>query len=265
MQSESQDRAAGTLIGLAAGDKNHGPSEMAWRLASSLAELQHFDPEDVFARYLEWHRQGSYDTGEVAQVVFDHAVAGVERGEAVARAHKQLDGLTAGVNTAHRVAPLAMASFIADEDLAAAAHRESALTHAHPLAGDTAAAVAILCRKLIRGFPWEEALAEAANSKLPEVAAALRPEESKADPLSRGGFAPETLRAAVWHLNNARSFDEALAKSLEFAGPAKYCPVLVGAIGGALWGAPAIPEKELLEHPLVDEIRVVAEDLASSW
>ena len=38
MQSESQDRAAGTLIGLAAGDKNHGP-EMAWRLAGSLAAL----------------------------------------------------------------------------------------------------------------------------------------------------------------------------------------------------------------------------------
>ena len=45
-------------IGLAAGDKNHGPSEMAWRLASSLAELQRFDPEDVFGRYLDWHRQG---------------------------------------------------------------------------------------------------------------------------------------------------------------------------------------------------------------
>lgn len=260
-----RDRVCGALIGLAAGDKNHGPSEMAWRLASSLAELQHFDPEDVFARYIDWHREGSQDTGAVAQIVFDHAVAGVRCKEAVARAHKQLDGLTAGVNAAHRVAPLAMAKFIADEDLAAAARRESALTHAHPLAGDTAAAVATLCRSLIRGSSWEKALAAAANSMLPEVAAALRPEESTADPLSRGGFAPETLRAAVWHLNKARSFDEALANSLEFAGPANYCPVLVGAIGGGLWGAPAIPEKELLEHPLVDEIRVVAEDLASSW
>jgi hypothetical protein len=41
---------------------------MAWRFARSLAELQRFDPEDVFSRYLEWHRQGSYDTGAVAQL-----------------------------------------------------------------------------------------------------------------------------------------------------------------------------------------------------
>ncbi|MGB5162900.1 MAG: hypothetical protein WBQ27_17445, partial [Thermoanaerobaculia bacterium] len=53
--SDSRDRAVGALVGLAAGDKNHGPSEMAWRLASSLAEHQRFDPEDVFNRYLEWH------------------------------------------------------------------------------------------------------------------------------------------------------------------------------------------------------------------
>ena len=237
---------------------------MAWRVASSLAELQRFDPEDVFARYLGWHRQGSYDTGAVAQIVFDHAVAGVERKEAVARAHEQLEGMTAGVNPAHRVAPLALAEFISDDDLEAAARREAALTHAHPLAGDTAAAVATLCRQLIRRSSWQEAMAAAANDKCPEVAAALRPEESTANPLSRGGFAPETLEAAVWHLNEARSFDEALVNSLEFAGPANYCPVLVGAIGGARWGAQAISEEELLGHPLLDEIREVARDLAST-
>jgi ADP-ribosyl-[dinitrogen reductase] hydrolase len=263
VQSESQDRAAGALIGLAAGDKNHGPSEMAWRLASSLAELQRFDPEDVFNRYLEWHRQGSYDTGAVANIVFEHVLHGEDRSEAVARANKQLDGQTAGVNTAHRVAPLAVASFIPDEDLAATARQESALTHANPLAGETAAAVAILCRRLIRGLSWEAALAGAASLELPEVRAALRPEESQAADLSTGGFAPETLRAAIWHLHHAQSFDQPLSSSLAFAGPAHYCPVLVGAIGGARWGASAIPERELAGHPLAEEMRSIAGKLAS--
>ncbi|MGB5754229.1 MAG: ADP-ribosylglycohydrolase family protein, partial [Thermoanaerobaculia bacterium] len=161
--SDSRDRAVGALVGLAAGDKNHGPSEMAWRLASSLAEHQRFDPEDVFNRYLEWHRRGSYDTGAVANIVFDLVLSGEKRSEAVARAHKQLQGMTAGVNPAHRMAPLAMAPFIAGEDLEAAARMESALTHAHPLAGETAAAVAILCRKLIRGLSWEAALVGSAQ------------------------------------------------------------------------------------------------------
>ena len=107
-EGDSRDRAVGVLVGLAAGDKNHGPSEMAWRLATSLAELQRFDPEDVFARYLQWHREESYDTGRVAEIVFDLALDGVGRSEAVARAHKQLEGMTAGVNPAHRVAPVTL-------------------------------------------------------------------------------------------------------------------------------------------------------------
>ncbi len=122
-------------------------------------------PTDVFDRYLAWHREGSFDTGMVARLVFDEVLAGSSRAGAVARADQQLEGLTAGVNTAHRVAPLAMASFIADDRLEDAAKRESALTHAHPLAGESAAAVAILCRLLIRGLPWEEALARTALGK----------------------------------------------------------------------------------------------------
>ena len=39
MHGDPRDRVLGTLVGLAAGDKNHGPSEMAWRLASSLVAL----------------------------------------------------------------------------------------------------------------------------------------------------------------------------------------------------------------------------------
>jgi ADP-ribosyl-[dinitrogen reductase] hydrolase len=265
MQSDSQDRAAGALIGLAAGDKNHGPSEMAWRLASSLAELERFDPEDVFARYLEWHRKGSYDTGAVARIVFDQAVAGVERKEAVARAHEKLDGMTAGVNPAHRVAPLAMAAFISDDNLEAAARSEAALTHAHPLAGDTAAAVAILCRKLIRGLSWEEAIAAAARFGPQEVAVALQPDDIERTSLSDGGFAPETLRAAVWHLHHARTLDEALSDSLEFSGPDNYCPVIVGAIGGARWSAGSVPQTELEDHPLARDMRDVAGKLASLW
>jgi ADP-ribosylglycohydrolase len=49
-------------------------------------------------------------------------------------------GLAAGCNPAHRTAPLAMATFLDDDVLADCALREAALTHAHPLAGDVAAA-----------------------------------------------------------------------------------------------------------------------------
>ena len=38
------DRAKGVLLGLAAGDRNGGPIEMATRMAGSLANEQRFDP-----------------------------------------------------------------------------------------------------------------------------------------------------------------------------------------------------------------------------
>ena len=258
------DRVRGALLGLGAGDKNHGPSHMALRLAKSLVDCGRFDPKDVLDRYLAWHREGSFDTGAVAKRVFDLAAEGVLPSEAVRRTDAELQGLTAGVNTAHRVAPLAMAAFVSDADLEAAARRESALTHAHPLAGETAATVASLCRLLIQGADWEDALAATARGKSQSVTGALQP-NARLDDLSDGGFAPETLRAAVWFLHREGTFGRALTRSLPFAGRANYCPVLVGAIGGARWGAASVPGSELRGHPLAGDLDAVARELSSRW
>ena len=103
--------------------------------------------------------------------------------------------------------------------------------------------MAVLCRALIRGASWETALARAAEDRLPEIRLALEPTESAR--LVPSGFAPETLQAAVHLVCHASGFHEALAASLRFAGGANYAPVLVGAIGGARWGACAISASEL--------------------
>jgi hypothetical protein len=98
------------------------------------------------------------------------------------------------------------------------------LTHHDPLAGEVAAAVNKQCRALIRGICWEGALQHCSN-----FSGQHRPD-------SNGGYAPEVLQA-VYYVGTAASFADALERSLAFAGPANYCPVLVGAIGGARWGA----------------------------
>jgi len=173
--------------------------------------------------------------------------------------------MTAGVNSTHRVAPLAAAAFVPDDELEVAARLESALTHAHPLAGETAAAVATLCRRLIRGDSWDEALMQAAAGKTLEVVLALQPALTTCEDLSEGGFAPQTLRAAVWYLHRSSHLAEALSASRAFAGPDNHCPVLVGAIGGARWGADAIPQEEVEGNPLGRELREVAESFSSGW
>jgi len=74
--------------------------------------------------------------------------------------------------------------------------------------------------------------------------------------LSDGGYAPDTLIAALWFLLNTRSLKDALEQSKEFAGVANYCPVLVGSIGGAMYGYNEIEStislKDIKELEVID-------------
>ena len=151
--------------------------------------------------------------------------------------------MTAGCNSAHRCAPLAMCASIKDLELGWAAVTEARLTHRHPLAGEVAAAVACLCRALIRGTRWSYALCVAANDRSLETRRALETQPPKE--ISRSGFALEVLGAAVHFVNASDSLPIALARSIDFAGQANYCPVLVGSIGGARWGRAQIEERFL--------------------
>ena len=73
------DRARGLLPGLAAGDLNGGPVRMAVRLAESLVARRQFDPDDILARYLDWWREGAFDTGPVAAEVLALVASGKNR------------------------------------------------------------------------------------------------------------------------------------------------------------------------------------------
>jgi ADP-ribosylglycohydrolase len=254
----------GILLGTAAGDRIGGPVRMALHVAESLIERQRFDPQDLLTRYLAWYREGAFDTGPVAGRVLELISAGMAPAEAVEAVHIERRGYTAGCNAAHRIAPLAMAAFIPNEGLACAAQHEAALTHRHPLAGDVAAAVAVLCRQLALGVPWQASIARAAAGRLPETADALR-SESPRSLLKPRGHAPEVLRAAVHFVGRSADFQTALREALRFAGPPNYAPVLVGAIAGARWGEHAIPPEELAHCPVRERLWAAAERLASGW
>lgn len=261
--NSTADRVVGVLLGLAAGDRNHGPINMAVRLAESLIAQRRFDPEDIGARYLQWWREGAFDTGPTAARVFSLVEAGQSYDEASSRVDDEYDGMTAGCNPAHRVAPLAMSAHLEDSELAECARREAWLTHRHPLAGDVSSAVVLLCRHLIRGVDWAEARRAAGVGKGSITQASLEPSSQEA--LNVGGFAPDALAAAVFFLDQHGEFGDALEASIRFAGPANYCPVLVGSIGGARHGASQIGQDDLAHCPLLDRVRVAAGKLAEDW
>ncbi len=261
---EGEDRVVGILLGLAAGDRIGGPARMALRLAESLRDKKGLDIDDIGARYLEWWQDGAFDTGPVAAGVLSRVEAGVPYEAASRDVDEALGGMTAGCNPAHRVAPLAACPQVGDSELDLAAAREARLTHRHPLAGEVAAVVARLCRALVSGTPWPQAVAACAEDRSQEVRSALA--VRSVGELSRGDFAPEVLRAAVHFVESAESLPSALERAIDFAGPANYCPVLVGSLGGARWGRGQVDDAALAhQREIVPRLSAVALDLARAW
>jgi hypothetical protein len=172
---EFDDGKAGCVLGfeVRAPTDACGSIQMALELTSSLRRLGRFSLDDVRIRYLKWFQRDGTDTGPVSGRVFELISPGVQPDDAVAGVHREFGGLSAGCNPAHRAAPLAMCSFIADPELPAMAVQEARLTHEHELAGDVSAAVVVLCRALIPGAAWREALELAATARQAATQAAM--------------------------------------------------------------------------------------------
>lgn len=237
---------------------------MALRVAESLRDCGGFAVSDIGIRYIDWWHDGAFDTGPTVERVLSLVESGIQFAEAARRVHEWTGGLTAGCNPAHRSAPLAMCASIDDALLPEAAMEEAQLTHKHPLAGDVAGAVVRLCRTLICGMPWQAAKELAAEGRRSETRSALS--LPAVETRSPDGFAPGVLAAAIDFLDSSDSFSTALARSIEFAGPANYCPVLVGSIGGARWGSSNIDLGALhLHEDLLPRLNAVALSLANGW
>src|SRR5438445_3884347 len=96
------DRCRGALIGLAAGDRNGGPTRMSLQLAASLLGQQAFDPADVLSRYVSWWQACGVDSGPVSAAVLERVSRGTAPAAAVESVDRELKGMTAGCNPAHR-------------------------------------------------------------------------------------------------------------------------------------------------------------------
>ena len=220
------------FVGLYAGDKNGGPTQMASQLADSLEQKGGFDIDDIGRRYLNWHKRDGYDAGPAAGRAFQLVSKGMSFAKASEQVDYELAGRTAGCNPAHRATPLAMLD-VSDKELIDITIQEAKLTHWHPLAADVSVATVLLCRKLWQGESWYAAVASTRKGRMVETQRAL--EAQHISDLNGNGYAPNVLAAAMYFLSNSNSISEAIEQSIDFAGPANYCPVLVGTIGAAKW------------------------------
>ena len=102
------------------------------------------------------------------------------------------------------------------------ARQEAKITHYHPDAGNCAAIMSLMCRHLL-----ERSLL-GGNKKIISENIELNSTWTKIQNahLNNGGYAIDVMHSAIHFLDN----DNSLEESLEFAGPANYCPVIVGII-----------------------------------
>ena len=241
------DRLHGLSLGHAMGDSIGGPTSLAQALAQSLNNEGEFCPDHVRNAYLNWWREDGHDCG----LVFHRVLALVDEGTswqmAVEAVNDSLNGLTGGCNPAHRAIPLVYLP-VSNDELESIARSEARLTHLDPMAGTVSAATILICRILVEGGSWEKAV-EQARGKLSEFdGPSIIWDGSKTlsiKDLKRDGYAPNVLRAALFFVTRSQDFESALREAFEFAGPRNYCPVLVGAMAGARFGASAIHQSDL--------------------
>jgi ADP-ribosylglycohydrolase len=174
LMSTIRSRVVGCLAGIAAGDHNGGPVQMALRVCTSLNEKQGLDTKHILSKYLEWffNKQDGYDdTGPVSVQVFNSirktaklvrfdqetiytTLRDVDTATITREVDTFMENQTAGVNGAHRGCVLAMFQPFSLQELLDAAKNETRLTHYHEIAHQATQISAILCRILIENGPY---------------------------------------------------------------------------------------------------------------
>ena len=209
-------------IGFQRGDKNGGPTELAKILSNSLIACNGFNQSDLVKRYYHWWNTDAFDTGPTFAMVFQKVSQGISIEDASIQVHKQLNGITAGCGPAHRIAPLAGFKDIPTNQLIDFARQEAKITHYHPDAGNCSAVMVLLCRYLIEGHSWNDSKnLVSQNEELKSTW--INIQNAK---LNKGGYVLDVMHSAFHFLNE----EDALEKSLKFAGSANYCSVIVGII-----------------------------------
>jgi len=210
------------ITGYMSGDKNGGPTELAKILSKSLVACNGFNKNDLVKRYYHWWKTDAFDTGPTFAMVFQKVSQGMHVDDASIKVNEELKGATAGCGPAHRIASLASFKKIPTNKLVDYARKEARITHYHPDAGNCSGVMVLLCRYLLEGYSWDESkdlVSENEETKSTWI-------KIQNANLNNGGYVLDVMHSAFHFLDK----DDALKLSLQFSGPANYCPVIVGII-----------------------------------
>src|SRR4051812_11161234 len=263
MTAIAADRLQGAMLGLAVGDARGGRgagTDLALRLASSIADLGGYDADDALRRYVAWHRTAPAGAGEDMR----GALQLIADGEASFNATSSF--ATSGNGALIRTTPIGVAYAGHEEALRDATLADAALTHFDPLAGK----VALLHNQAISWLLTGGTQMLFDELKNPEwlddriedvVIPATSGVRGFAESLtaSEPGSALASLAVGLVVAFNADSFEQGVTWAVGLGGDTAANGAVAGALLGARLGAAAIPAQwaDALER------RAEIDDLAS--
>lgn len=289
------DRSLGALVGLAVGDavgttlefsrRDAGPpledmlgggpfklepgywtddTSMALCLAESLLSCGCVDPKDLMSRFVRWWRHGENScTGECFDIgmTIRSALTRFEKtGDPIAGS---ADPMSAGNGSLMRVSPVAI--FYCHDVTSAkeAAVAQSITTHAAPSAVDACVWFVELLIHAIRSGSKAEVLAPAhieLDRDIAKIAAGSWKDKSR-DQISSSGYVVHTLEAALWCVDRAEDFEEAVLIAANLGDDADTVAAVTGQLAGAIWGCSNIPSDWIERLAWGKEITQMANDL----
>jgi ADP-ribosyl-[dinitrogen reductase] hydrolase len=276
-----QDRIAGAMLGMAAGDAlgagyefesspqgeismiggglgDFAPGEWTddTSMAVCIAEVTatgSVDLEAIGDRFLDWARSGPPDIGVSTRRVLGRAGRGRDLPAVAADFFAEHPRGAAGNGALMRTAPVAVAHLGDDDALASAARAVAELTHADPLAGDSCVLWCIAIDRAIRGRRLDgvhDGLGLLPGSRRGYWADALADaEQHPPRTFSGNGFTVTALQAAhaaitqtpVPERQPAHHLQHALVEAVRIGHDTDTVAAIAGMVLGARWGASAIP------------------------
>jgi ADP-ribosyl-[dinitrogen reductase] hydrolase len=276
-----QDRIAGTLLGMAAGDalgagyefesSPQGEISMIggglgpfapgeWTddtsMAVCIAEVTATGTVDVEAigdRFLAWAHSGPADIGTSTRRVLGRAGSGRDLPDVAADYFAEHPKGAAGNGALMRTAPIALAHLGDDDAIASAARAVAELTHADPLAGDSCVLWCVAIDRAVRERRLDgvhDGLALLPESRRGFWADALAAsEEEPPRTFSRNGFTVTALQAAHAAITQTDipaedpclHLQHALVEAVRIGNDTDTVAAIAGMVLGARWGASAIP------------------------
>jgi ADP-ribosylglycohydrolase len=240
----------------------------------SLAHCGGLNATDLGQRFVRWESEGHWTPhGRVFDI-------GIATSQALSRlalgtAPEQSGGsdeYSNGNGSLMRIVPIALwFDNLAPNDLAATAHRASALTHRHPRSQMACALYCLIVRELLAAATAEDAFHAALQvfaeiyEQPPFVAERLHFQLLEAERLGSrseseigsSGYVMHTLTASIWCLLTSRSFEECVLKAVNLGGDTDTTGTVAGGLAGAYYGAEAIPiawREALARHDEVESL-----------